>query len=107
MDQSGQAFMNQGVASNSDIERLSPREARVASAELVIYPESPGKPSRCFALMQDVSRGGFSIVHPVKLVPGQQLDIIFPGKPLRPASVAWCKPLPGKHYSIGCRFMDD
>src|SRR5687768_6472514 len=98
--------MSQAVE-NTDSERLSPREPRVVSAELVIYPEGPGKPSRRIVLLQDMSRGGFSIVHSAKLVPGQQLDIILPGSRSRPASVAWCQPLRGKHYSVGCRFMDD
>jgi hypothetical protein len=77
----------------------------MVSAELTI-PEAQGKTKRCFALMQDVSRGGFSIVHPIRLAAGQPLDITFNNQS-RTALVAWSKPLPGKHFLIGCRFIDD
>lgn len=80
-----------------------------ATAEAIIYPVVPetGKPVRCLVLTQDVSSMGCNIVHPVRLLPGQRLDILLDGKTPRPAVVAWCNRLPDKHFTMGCRFTDE
>jgi hypothetical protein len=73
--------------------------------EVIIYPLQEGRrPSRCFLLTQDISRGGFNLIYAVELVPGQRLEVMFDDRPARQAVVAWCKCLPNKHYSIGCKF---
>jgi hypothetical protein len=103
--------MNQAAASTAngpDGPRRSPRIDFRVTAEAVIYParEGKGRMARCLVLTQDLSGQGCNIVHPVPLAEGQRLDILIDGKTPRPAVVAWCRPLPDKLYSIGCRFTD-
>lgn len=98
--------MSRVVVSPFDGVRTSPRQSRCDSAELVVHREESSKPSRSFVLLQDISDGGFCVVHAVQLTLGQKLEIIIDDEPPRPATVAWCKRLPARHFSIGCKFMD-
>jgi hypothetical protein len=85
--------------------RRHPRFECTKTVEVIIYPVQEGRrPSRCFLLTQDISRGGFNLIYAVELFPGQRLEVMFDDRPARQAVVAWCKRLPNKQYSIGCKF---
>ena len=78
----------------------------IKTVEVVIHPVEEGRrPSRCFLMTQDISRSGLKLTHAVELLSGQRLEVTFDDMPAKHAVVVWCRRLPNKHYSIGCKFV--
>jgi hypothetical protein len=98
--------MDQVVSANEV--RSAPRVPHPATVEALIHPLIPGqgKVLRRLLLTQDISATGCNIVHAFPLAPGQRVDLLLDNKTQRQAVVVWCKSLPSKHYSIGCRYVE-
>jgi hypothetical protein len=62
------------------------------------------EPQECEVLTTDVSRGGLSLLHRKRLLPGQQILLVL-NDANRLVEVCWCcRVWPGL-YSAGCRFV--
>jgi hypothetical protein len=71
---------------------------------LVLAMQGGEEPQECEVLTTDVSRGGLSLLHRKRLLPGQQILLVL-NDANRLVEVCWCcRVWPGL-YSAGCRFV--
>src|SRR5262245_8791514 len=96
------------VAAHGDDRREHQRFYFQALAAAKIYPtvgQKTGTPQICYVLARDISQGGVSLLHPVPLAIGQNIDLQFADGRKCSAEVRWCRPVESQCYMMGCKFV--
>ena len=95
------------VPKSDGMGRRFPRYYFRTLATAVIHPAVGGTKERqeCYILTRDLSRGGVSFLHPIKLVLGQRIDLMFEDGRELTVAVQWMRHMAPRCELIGCKFV--